>query len=73
MYFETAFKEKVKYDKRINKNTSAYYALSKETKFFKDIFNRWYTHQNDESLHIKNIKHVCKKDLYKINQLGLAI
>ncbi len=73
VYFESVFKEKVKYDERINKDLHSYYALSKETKFFKDIFDRWYTYKNDESVRVKNIKHICEEDLYKVNQLGLAI
>lgn len=73
MYFETPFKEQKHYERRTKKELSTFYALSKETSFFKDIFYRWYTHNSESTERVNNIKHICKEDLYKLNALGLAV
>lgn len=68
MYFEHSFKENSRFDSRTNRVYKSHYAISKETIYFKDMYDRWYSNVNG-----KNIKRINKTDLYKLNELGLAI
>ena len=73
MYFETPFKEHKHYEQRAEKELYSFYALSKETSFFKDMFYRWYIQNPESTNRTKNIKRICKEDLYKLSGLGLAV
>ena len=68
MYFERSFKENSRLDSRTNNVYKSHCAISKQTVYFKDIHDRWYSNING-----KNIKHINKTDLYKLNELGLAV
>ena len=73
MYFETPFKETRQKRYNTAEQQTAFYALSKETTYFKDIFNRWYYRDESKEGRVKNIKTICKEDLYKVDALGLAV
>lgn len=68
MYFERSFFPTEQIDKRFNKIRISYRALSKELSILKDYCNKWYSYKN-----AKNIKHINKEDLFKLNALGLAV
>ena len=48
--------------------TSLLEPLSKELDIFTYYFNRWYSKENN-----RNIKHICREDLFQLDALGLAI
>ena len=68
MYYWQSFNKVREIDKRNNKVYYAYRSLSKELDIFTYYFNRWYSKENN-----RNIKHVCREDLFQLDALGLAI
>ena len=68
MYYWQSFNKVKETDKRNNKVYYAYRSLSKELNIFTYYFNRWYSKENN-----RNIKHVCREDLFQLDALGLAI